>query len=94
MIIAIADLLSSTSSICRIFAVNGIASTSRCAFQKCCRSVASHPHAFYIASAANKLHASGIAGSHLQITSNSSVLPCQPIVSVGSFSMLIIAWLA
>ena len=56
--------------------------------------VASHRHAFHIACAASKLHASGMAGKHFQITSRSSVPSCKPIVSVGSFSILFIAWLA
>ena len=74
--------LSISSRICRIFAANGITSTSWCAFQKCYRSFASHRHAFHLASTANKLHASGIAGKSFQTTSSSSVPSCQPFVSV------------
>ena len=83
-------LLSPLSSICRIFAVNGITSTSWCAFQKCCQTFASHRHVFHLASIANKLNASGIAGKRFQTTSSLYVPSCQPIVSVGSFSIFII----
>ena len=75
-----------------IFAVNDTTSTNVCAFQKCCRTFASHRHVFHIASVAYKLHASVIAGERFQTTSSSSVLSCQPFVSVGTFSRFSIAW--
>ena len=41
---------------------------------------------------ANKLHVFGIADKRFQTTSSLSVPSCQPIVSVGSFSIFDIAW--